>query len=328
MHHWHDRGSLAARCSHPLHRAGPDVADGEDPGCGGGETLGRQLGVPQILGNVAPGQVEPLSVECHLRGQPLRARLRAAGIGHFAYVAASDEHALLFEQLQGELGEGPCLVAYSTDRPVAIPDLRDDHAFPEFSARAVADGLIAVFTFPLRHGNERLGALDLYRLTPGPLDGDATVAGQILADVAAVHLLNARSRSELRESSDHAQHLAIHGSLTRLPNRALLIERLEHAIARCNRSAKPVAIFYADLERFKAVNDTYGHQMGDELLIAAAHRPTHLLRPGDTVERLSGHEFVILCEDLEDASQAGELAERIAQRSPSRSGCGPPRSAT
>ena len=84
------------------------------------------------------------------------------------YIAASDDAAMRFEQLQTELGEGPCLVAYEKGEAVVVPDLRADDRFPRFSARAVEEGLGAVFTFPLRHDDHQLGALDLYRTSPGP----------------------------------------------------------------------------------------------------------------------------------------------------------------
>ena len=86
------------------------------------------------------------------------------------YVAASDDSALRFEQLQTELGEGPCLAAYETGQAIAVADLRDDDRFPSFGPQASDAGLVAVFTFPLRQGDKRLGALDLYRTTPGLLD--------------------------------------------------------------------------------------------------------------------------------------------------------------
>ncbi|MDQ1463745.1 MAG: hypothetical protein QOC73_686, partial [Actinomycetota bacterium] len=77
------------------------------------------------------------------------------------YVAASDEAALTFERLQTEIGEGPCLAAYDSGEAVTLPDLRVDDRFPLFTAAARAAGLVAVFTFPLRHGHGRIGALDL-----------------------------------------------------------------------------------------------------------------------------------------------------------------------
>jgi diguanylate cyclase (GGDEF)-like protein len=229
------------------------------------------------------------------------------------YIAASDESAMRFEQLQTELGEGPCLVAYEHGEAVVIPDLRADDRFPTFSSRAVEEGLAAVFTFPLRHDDHQLGALDLYRASPGPLNPGAMTAAQTLADVAAAYLLNAQARSDLRDSSERARESALHDALTGLPNRTLLVQRLVHAILRCRRSEKLVAILFADLDRFKAINDTYGHHVGDELLVAVAGRLSELLRPGDTLARLAGDEFVILCEDLDHTSQVEPLATRIDQ---------------
>ncbi|MDQ1397545.1 MAG: hypothetical protein QOG64_2804, partial [Acidimicrobiaceae bacterium] len=227
------------------------------------------------------------------------------------YVAASDESALRFERLQSDLGEGPCLAAYQRGEAVTIPDLRNDARFPTFGPQALAGGLRAVFTFPLRQGEEQLGALDLYRTTAGPLDPEEMAAAQTLADVASAYLLNARARVDLEESTERARQDSLHDALTGLPNRALLIQRLEHAMLRGRRSKKTVAILFADLDLFKSINDTYGHHVGDELLVAIAHRLSAVLRPGDTLARLAGDEFVILCEDLEDASQVEPLAARI-----------------
>ncbi len=121
------------------------------------------------------------------------------------YIAASDESALRYEQLQSELGEGPCMFAYHSGDVVAVPNLQEDDRFPTFSPRALAEGLAAVFTFPLRDGDYRLGALDLYRTTNGPLDVDATVAAQTLADVAAAYLLNARARDDFNAAAEGAR---------------------------------------------------------------------------------------------------------------------------
>src|SRR5215213_982864 len=80
------------------------------------------------------------------------------------HVAPSDEAALRYENLQSELGEGPCVAAYELGEAVSMPDLSvDDQSFPRFTPLAREAGLAAVFTFPLRHGDKRLGALDLYR---------------------------------------------------------------------------------------------------------------------------------------------------------------------
>jgi signal transduction histidine kinase len=110
------------------------------------------------------------------------------------FIAASDESAMRYERLQSTLGEGPCLAAYETDTPISIPDLAGDDRFPRFAEEALAEGLVAVFTFPLRDDDKRLGALDLYRTTPGELDEQEMVAAQTLADVATAYLLNAQAR--------------------------------------------------------------------------------------------------------------------------------------
>jgi two-component system, sensor histidine kinase and response regulator len=110
------------------------------------------------------------------------------------YVAASDDAALRYEKLQTRLGEGPCVAAYESGAAVSVPDLQADDRFPHFAPAAVAAGLLAVFTFPLREGEFRLGALDLYRDTPGPLADDDLKAAQVLADVASAYLSNAQAR--------------------------------------------------------------------------------------------------------------------------------------
>ena len=229
------------------------------------------------------------------------------------YVAASNADALAFERLQTELGQGPCLVAYETGRAVALPDLALDRRFPEFASAAAAAGLGAVFAFPLRHGAGRLGALDLYRDHPGALDPRDMTAAQTLADVAAAYLLNAQARLEALEISDRFRASALHDALTGLPNRVLLQQRLEHAAQRAHRSHSQAAVLFADLDRFKWVNDTYGHRVGDELLIAVARRLSSVVRPGDTLARVSGDEFVILCEDLAHVSDVISLARRVEE---------------
>lgn len=117
------------------------------------------------------------------------------------FIAASDRSALRFERLQTELGEGPCLAAYAGDRPISIPDLAQDTRFPRFAERAVREGLVAVFTFPLRDGDLGLGALDLYRESPGPLSPEEMGAAQTLADVTTAYLLNARARADMKAVS-------------------------------------------------------------------------------------------------------------------------------
>jgi diguanylate cyclase (GGDEF)-like protein/PAS domain S-box-containing protein len=105
-------------------------------------------------------------------------------------------------------------------------------------------------------------------------------------------------------------HRSLHDPLTGLANRALLFDRLSHALARADRTASPTCLFLLDLDGFKQVNDTHGHAAGDELLQQFAARLSGVLRPGDTAARLGGDEFVVLCEDTSQA-QAQVISERL-----------------
>jgi diguanylate cyclase (GGDEF)-like protein len=227
------------------------------------------------------------------------------------FVAASDRTALRFEQLQIDLRDGPCQEAYRTGNAVIVADLRNERRFEAFVPRALEEGLGAVFTFPLRHGEAQLGVLDLYREEAGELDPDAMTAAQTLADVVAAYLINAQTRSDLLEASVRSYENSLHDPLTGLPNRVLFLERLDHALVRARRSRRMVAVLFADLDRSRSINDTSGQRVGDEVLTVVAGRMVAALRQGDTLGRVSGDEFVILCEELGEASEADIVAHRL-----------------
>ena len=102
-------------------------------------------------------------------------------------------------------------------------------------------------------------------------------------------------------------YMALHDNLTGLPNRALVVDRLHHALARLGDRHTTVAVLFIDLDRFKVVNDGLGHDTGDELLVEVGKRLAATVRRQDTVARLGGDEFVVVCEDLADESLAEEL---------------------
>jgi diguanylate cyclase (GGDEF)-like protein/PAS domain S-box-containing protein len=117
--------------------------------------------------------------------------------------------------------------------------------------------------------------------------------------------------SQLKQSQTRLEFLAHHDPLTSLPNRLLFGARLEHAIERARRNEAMVALLFLDLDRFKHINDSLGHTVGDALLEAVAQRFTELTREDDTVARLGGDEFVILMEEIDDSEYAAVLAEKI-----------------
>jgi diguanylate cyclase (GGDEF)-like protein/PAS domain S-box-containing protein len=112
-------------------------------------------------------------------------------------------------------------------------------------------------------------------------------------------------------SEAQLRRLAVSDSLTGLANRTLVLDRLAHALGRARRRGTLVAALVLDVDRFKVVNDAHGQDIGDDILRTLAGRLTELVGPGDTVGRLSGTEFAIICEDLRDATEGPAMAERI-----------------
>lgn len=120
-----------------------------------------------------------------------------------------------------------------------------------------------------------------------------------------------QSMLKLGASEAQAQHLAFHDVLTGLPNRALVEDRLTQALALALRREQRVGVMLIDLDRFKVINDTYGHHAGDELIIAVAQRLTSLLRASDTVGRIGGDEFIVVVPEVDNIAQLHALAQRV-----------------
>ncbi|MET0091854.1 MAG: EAL domain-containing protein [Candidatus Thiodiazotropha sp.] len=118
-------------------------------------------------------------------------------------------------------------------------------------------------------------------------------------------------RRQVHNRQSHLDHLVHHDALTQLPNRILFRDRLEHALAIAMRGDVLVGLMFIDLDRFKQVNDSLGHLVGDELLKNIAQRLTSLMRSSDTVARLSGDEFAILIEGISSRESLEPLAEKI-----------------
>jgi PAS domain S-box/diguanylate cyclase (GGDEF) domain len=120
-----------------------------------------------------------------------------------------------------------------------------------------------------------------------------------------------REINEMRETEVALQHLATHDTLTDLPNRFLMIDRLGQLLARAERSGTAFAVLYLDIDHFKDVNDSHGHELGDLLLQAVAKRLTKSLRQGDTVARIGGDEFVIILETVREIRAADAVGLKV-----------------
>jgi diguanylate cyclase (GGDEF)-like protein len=129
------------------------------------------------------------------------------------------------------------------------------------------------------------------------------------------HLLGRAIRYAIERKFAEVQlsHQALHDPLTGLANRALLMERLAQALARTERRPSSVAVLFLDIDRFKTINDNFGHEVGDSVLACIGDRLRKALRPEDMASRFGGDEFVVLCEDLEDDRHVVTIAERIGR---------------
>ena len=144
--------------------------------------------------------------------------------------------------------------------------------------------------------------------------GLAAVLPLFAAVGGRISLLRQRLRAsneELRSALGNVRQMATHDHLTGLPNRLLFNEELQRALARAERHARPVALFFMDLDRFKNINDTLGHQFGDRVLQEAAKRLAGCVREGDIIARLGGDEFVLLVEELGDPAVLTEIARKL-----------------
>ena len=126
-------------------------------------------------------------------------------------------------------------------------------------------------------------------------------------------LASARDVTERVALEKRLEHQALHDGLTGLPNRALFLDRLGHALERSGRSGRRIAVLFLDLDNFKYVNDSLGHEAGDELLVEVGRRLPRCMRAGDTAARLGGDEFVVLLEEIEGETEAQRVALRIAE---------------
>ena len=117
--------------------------------------------------------------------------------------------------------------------------------------------------------------------------------------------------SSIKRTDEHMEYLAYHDPLTRLPNRLLFRDRLQHAVITSGRSGRRLAILFLDLDGFKAINDTEGHHVGDRLLQQVARKLQTCLRQQDTVARMGGDEFTVLLEDVSGVEAVEQVASKI-----------------
>jgi diguanylate cyclase (GGDEF)-like protein len=165
---------------------------------------------------------------------------------------------------------------------------------------------------PIREDGRPVGSLVVASYRPGRRYHTSEQETLLtFAEHASLALNDARTVDALHRAVDEATHQALHDALTGLPNRALFLDRLEHALTRAARTDATVSVLFVDIDDFKLVNDGLGHAAGDELLVQVARRLTRCIRGTDTAARLGGDEFAALIENVQDPGAVEETASRI-----------------
>ncbi len=210
--------------------------------------------------------------------------------GTYTYVSPSARRLLDIDPA-AMVGTHPVDMSHANTRDALVQALKD-------AARRGADP--TRFRHRVRHRN---GSYRWYETALTPIRDASGEVRQLQS--------SGRDITEQRETEQSLIKQAFHDDLTGLPNKALLLDRLDQAFAVSRRSQQPIAVLFIDLDGFKTINDTLGHQAGDIALSKVAERLSAIVRPGDTLARIGGDEFVMLCAGTDGARGATAVARRI-----------------
>ena len=192
---------------------------------------------------------------------------------------------------------GSCGTAIHRREQVVVSDILQDPLWDDHRALAAPHGLRSCWSTPIiTHHGKLLGTLAIYSQqvrTPTPAEGQLIEMATRIAGIAI----------ERRDNEQRISHMAHHDALTGLPNRTLLEDRLKQAMLYAQRYERRVTVAFMDLDNFKLINDSLGHNAGDDILKTVARRMQHCVRATDTVARLGGDEFVIVLFDQPDQAE-------------------------
>jgi diguanylate cyclase (GGDEF)-like protein/PAS domain S-box-containing protein len=305
----------------------------------------RECGVPEQELKTAKSLGRAEDERWHLRKDGTRFRSsgmvtplndEAGNLRGFVKVARDNTERLRAEDALREAGDYTESIVETVREPLLILDagLRVKTANRSFydTFQVRREETENHFIFDLGHGQWNIPGLRtlLEEILPHnsffqdyQVDHEFPIIGRKIMMLNARRLRQEATRSQLillafeditkrRVAEDRMAHAALHDALTRLPNRALFIDHLQHAIARANRHEDYLfAVLFLDLDRFKLLNDSFGHVVADQLLVAIARKLELCVRPEDIVARLGGDEFTFLLDDIKDISDATRVANRI-----------------
>ena len=199
-------------------------------------------------------------------------------------------------------GQGLAGRAWQSGEAVWTADIStDQRAIRRFASDY---GMRGAFVFPLLSAGKSLGAVAFSSRVVREPDPRLLEAAGVIGSQVGQFLIR-------KQAEEAVRFVATHDSLTKLPNRVMFAQALEHALGQAARHNRRLAVLFIDLDRFKIINDTMGHDVGDAVLREVAHRLTDSLRSSDTVARLGGDEFVVLLEELSDPMYVNSVAHKL-----------------
>jgi len=210
-----------------------------------------------------------------------------------------------------EQGRGPTGTAIRTGTTDINQDYLTNPRMAPWRESALAHGFRSSISLPLIGSKRVLGALTIYSADADAFAREEVALLEELASDLAFGIETLRTRVEHGAAEKQLEFLAHHDVLTGLPNRLLLRDRFNQATAQADREHSGVAVLFLDLDNFKQVNDTLGHNYGDKLLVAVVERLRGCLRETDTISRQGGDEFVVLLPNLRDLAVIGNIAHHI-----------------
>ncbi|MGE5623074.1 MAG: diguanylate cyclase domain-containing protein [Bacillota bacterium] len=274
-----------------------------------------QLGQNRILNMVATGVALPgilteiaRFVECQsVHGLCSILQLNGNGTALVDCIAPSLPATYLAQLGEAAVapGNGSCGTAAFLGTPVIVTDIANDPLWTTRRDLALAHGLKACTSWPIFGKHKKiLGTFALYFREPkAPTEQDLRLF-DICTNLAGIAI-------ESRASEEKIRYLAHYDGLTSLPNRFLFKEYLDMALRNAKRHGKKFAVFFLDLDKFKDINDTLGHDAGDHVLREIAGRLRSCLRHNDKIARMGGDEFYVLIEDLSDGHYAADVAQKL-----------------
>lgn len=215
---------------------------------------------------------------------------------------------------ESERGRGPSGTAIRTGATVINHDYLDNPSMTPWREAALKHGHRSSIALPLLGKTNTLGVLTIYSTKTNAFSPEEVALLEELAGDIAYGIEALRTRAGHKQTEEQLNYLAHHDPLTQLPNRLLLRDRFDQAVAVAQRKRSKVAVLFLDLDNFKLINDSLGHKLGDELLRRVVARLLGSVRDTDTVSRQGGDEFAVLITDIQDPAIIGSISENIIER--------------